>query len=62
MTGWPRLLSLKWIRENPFDFAILIPKKVWRLWAPDGKFEWSYHKLDTSGMTNIGFSSDSFAY
>jgi hypothetical protein len=35
-------LALKWIRENPIDFAILIPKKVWRLWAPDGESEWSY--------------------
>ena len=35
-------LALKWIRENPIDFIILIPRKIWRLWAPDGESEWSY--------------------
>jgi hypothetical protein len=35
-------LAFKWIRNNPIDFAILIPRKIWRLWAPDGESEWSY--------------------
>ena len=35
-------LALKWIHDNPGAFAILIPKKVWRLWAPDGESEWFY--------------------
>lgn len=35
-------LALQWIRDNPADFLILLPKKVWRLWAPDGEAEWAY--------------------
>jgi len=35
-------VALKWIHDNPVAFAILIPKKVWRLWAPDGESEWFY--------------------
>jgi hypothetical protein len=35
-------LALKWIRDNPTAFAILIPRKIWRLWAPDGEAEWAY--------------------
>jgi hypothetical protein len=35
-------LALKWIHDNPVTFAMLIPKKVWRLWAPDGESEWAY--------------------
>jgi hypothetical protein len=35
-------LAIKWIRDNPIAFTILIPKKIWRLWAPDGESEWSY--------------------
>lgn len=35
-------LAIKWIHDNPGAFALLIPKKVWRLWAPDGESEWSY--------------------
>jgi 4-amino-4-deoxy-L-arabinose transferase-like glycosyltransferase len=35
-------LALQWIRDNPIAFAILIPKKIWRLWVPDGESEWSY--------------------
>jgi hypothetical protein len=35
-------LALRWIQDNPAAFAILAPKKVWRLWAPDGESEWSY--------------------
>jgi 4-amino-4-deoxy-L-arabinose transferase-like glycosyltransferase len=35
-------LALQWIRDNPAAFAILIPRKIWRLWAPDGESEWSF--------------------
>jgi hypothetical protein len=35
-------LALTWIREHPGAFAELVPKKVWRLWAPDGEAEWAY--------------------
>jgi hypothetical protein len=35
-------LAIKWIHDNPLGFALLIPQKVWRLWAPDGEAEWSY--------------------
>jgi hypothetical protein len=37
-----RSLAFQWISNNPGAFAILIPKKVWRLWAPDGEAEWAY--------------------
>jgi 4-amino-4-deoxy-L-arabinose transferase-like glycosyltransferase len=29
-----------WIKENPDRFLALMPRKVWRLWAPDGEGEW----------------------
>ena len=35
-------LALEWIYDNPVAFVTLIPRKVWRLWAPDGESEWSY--------------------
>jgi hypothetical protein len=35
-------LAIKWIQNNPVAFAILIPRKIWRLWAPDGEAEWAY--------------------
>jgi hypothetical protein len=35
-------LALGWIRQNPGAFAILLPQKIWRLWAPDGESEWAY--------------------
>jgi hypothetical protein len=35
-------LAFKWIHANPGKFLALIPKKIWRLWAPDGEAEWSY--------------------
>jgi hypothetical protein len=37
-------LALKWIHDNPGRFALLIPQKVWRLWAPDGESEWAYQR------------------
>lgn len=35
-------LALTWVRRHPAAAAALIPKKIWRLWAPDGEAEWSY--------------------
>jgi hypothetical protein len=35
-------LALRWITDNPAAFLNLVPKKVWRLWAPDGEGEWAY--------------------
>ncbi len=37
-----KTLALKWIHEHPGAFLALVPKKIWRLWAPDGEAEWSY--------------------
>jgi Dolichyl-phosphate-mannose-protein mannosyltransferase len=35
-------LAMQWIRDNPVAFVALIPRKIWRLWAPDGEAEWVY--------------------
>jgi hypothetical protein len=35
-------MALKWIGDNPLAFLALVPKKVWRLWAPDGEAEWAF--------------------
>jgi len=35
-------LGWKWIREHPGTFLSLIPKKMLRLWGPDGESEWAY--------------------
>lgn len=32
----------EWIAENPGKFIVLMPKKVFRLWIPDGESEWSF--------------------
>ena len=37
-----RALAYGWIKENPAQFLQLIPKKFFRLWAPDGEAEWFY--------------------
>lgn len=37
-------LALNWVRSHPGAAAALLPRKVWRLWAPDGEGEWSYQK------------------
>jgi hypothetical protein len=34
--------AVAWIETHPWQFAGLLPKKVWRLWAPDGEGEWLY--------------------
>jgi hypothetical protein len=35
-------LALQWIRQHPGAAFALVPKKIWRLWAPDGEGEWAY--------------------
>jgi hypothetical protein len=35
-------MALKWIGDNPLAVLALVPKKVWRLWAPDGEAEWAF--------------------
>ena len=34
--------ALAWIRENPGTFIALMPKKLFRLWFPDGESEWIF--------------------
>ena len=33
-----------WIKDNPGRFIMLMPLKVFRLWAPDGEAEWFYQR------------------
>jgi hypothetical protein len=35
-------LALQWLRQHPGAGLALVPKKIWRLWAPDGEGEWAY--------------------
>lgn len=35
-------LGMEWITHNPAKFAALAPKKLMRLWLPDGEAEWAY--------------------
>jgi len=42
-----RARAWRWIGDNPAGFVLLIPKKVFRLWAPDGESEWE----DQRGFT-----------
>lgn len=37
-----RQLGVVWIAQHPDRFARLIPKKLARLWLPDGEAEWAY--------------------
>lgn len=37
-----RDIAFQWIRDNPGDFVGMFPKKIFRLWAPDGEAEWAY--------------------
>jgi hypothetical protein len=36
--------AVNWIERNPADFLRLMPKKIWRLWVPDGESEWFYQR------------------
>jgi 4-amino-4-deoxy-L-arabinose transferase-like glycosyltransferase len=35
-------LGLQWITEHPGRFLALAPRKLMRLWLPDGEAEWAY--------------------
>lgn len=35
-------LGLAWIEANPAKFLALAPRKLMRLWLPDGEAEWAY--------------------
>jgi len=35
-------LGLQWIADNPGRFLALAPRKLMRLWLPDGEAEWAY--------------------
>jgi 4-amino-4-deoxy-L-arabinose transferase-like glycosyltransferase len=37
-----RALAMDWIKNNIGAFIGLMPKKIFRLWAPDGEAEWGY--------------------
>ena len=37
-----RRLGWQWIADNPGRFLALAPKKLARLWLPDGEAEWAY--------------------
>ncbi len=37
-----RLYAFDWIEKNPGRFLLLMPKKLFWLWAPDGEAEYSY--------------------
>lgn len=34
--------ALRWIEENTGRFVVLMPLKLFRLWAPDGESEWAF--------------------
>ncbi|QSR16962.1 glycosyl transferase [Novosphingobium sp. KA1] len=40
--GEARRLGMAWIRQNPGKFLALAPRKLARLWLPDGEAEWAY--------------------
>ena len=40
--GEARRLAMAWIRQNPGKFLALAPRKLARLWLPDGEAEWAY--------------------
>lgn len=37
-----RSRAINWVKQNPIDFLLLLPKKLVRLWLPDGEAEWFY--------------------
>jgi 4-amino-4-deoxy-L-arabinose transferase-like glycosyltransferase len=37
-----RRIGLEWIENNPGKFLALAPRKLMRLWLPDGEAEWAY--------------------
>ncbi len=39
-----RTRAVTWIKENPAKFLLLMPRKLMRLWVPDGEAEWFYQR------------------
>jgi hypothetical protein len=39
-----RTRAITWIKDNPIKFLLLMPRKMVRLWAPDGEAEWLYQR------------------
>jgi hypothetical protein len=39
-----RTRAVSWIKQNPIEFLLLMPKKLVRLWVPDGEAEWFYQR------------------
>jgi 4-amino-4-deoxy-L-arabinose transferase-like glycosyltransferase len=37
-----RRVALAWIKEHPIDFVMLMPRKFFWLWGPDGEGEWGF--------------------
>ena len=50
-----RALAYGWIKDNPALFLKLIPKKFFRLWAPDGEAEWFYQDTPFHEQHKIAF-------
>lgn len=46
--------AVEWIKANPTNFVGLMPKKVFRLWAPDGESEWFYQSGYASYDEHVG--------
>ncbi len=46
-----RTRAINWIAQNPANFLMLMPKKLMRLWLPDGEAEWFYQR----GFTHYDF-------
>lgn len=44
MDRMARERAVAWIKDNPGRFIMLMPLKVFRLWAPDGEAEWFYQR------------------
>ena len=53
MDGLARARAIAWIKDNPIGFLTLLPKKFFRLWAPDGEAEWFYQAGFTHYDANV---------
>jgi 4-amino-4-deoxy-L-arabinose transferase-like glycosyltransferase len=56
-----RALATGWIKDNPWQFVGLIPKKLFRLWAPDGEGEWFYQDTPFYQQYSLYFRMVRFA-
>lgn len=50
-----RVLAVNWIKDNTGQFVGLMPKKLFRLWAPDGEAEWMYQDTPFYKRHTIAF-------